>query len=106
MATYVTSDRSHTVRNVVYSATPASLGGPRRPSEHSYSRRGPAPTLDPDARSYLQSLSRLNPRGPCMATTDWERRGWQAVVLIAIRTYRLIFHPELLGGQYQIKPVE
>jgi TRAP-type C4-dicarboxylate transport system permease small subunit len=29
-----------------------------------------------------------------------------AVLLIAIRTYRLIFHPELLGGQYQIKPVE
>jgi TRAP-type C4-dicarboxylate transport system permease small subunit len=29
-----------------------------------------------------------------------------AVVLIAVRTYRLIFHPELLGGQYQIKPVE
>jgi len=29
-----------------------------------------------------------------------------AVLLIALRTYRLIFHPELLGGQYQIKPVE
>jgi TRAP-type transport system small permease protein len=29
-----------------------------------------------------------------------------AVLLIAVRTYRLIFHPELLGGQYQIKPVE
>jgi TRAP-type transport system small permease protein len=29
-----------------------------------------------------------------------------AVLLIAIRTYRLIFHPELMGGQYQIKPVE
>ena len=29
-----------------------------------------------------------------------------AVVLIAVRTYRLIFHPELLGGRYQIKPVE
>ena len=29
-----------------------------------------------------------------------------AVLLIAIRTYRLIFHPELVGGQYQIKPVE
>ncbi len=29
-----------------------------------------------------------------------------AVFLIAVRTYRLIFHPELLGGQYQIKPVE
>jgi hypothetical protein len=27
-------------------------------------------------------------------------------LLIAARTYRLIFHPELLGGQYQIKPVE
>jgi len=26
--------------------------------------------------------------------------------LIAVRTYRLIFHPELLGGQYQMKPVE
>ncbi len=29
-----------------------------------------------------------------------------AVLLIAVRTYRLIFHPELLGGQYQIRPVE
>ena len=29
-----------------------------------------------------------------------------AVLLIAVRTYRLIFHPELLGGQYQMKPVE
>jgi TRAP-type C4-dicarboxylate transport system permease small subunit len=29
-----------------------------------------------------------------------------AVLLIAVRTYRLMFHPELLGGQYQIKPVE
>ena len=30
-----------------------------------------------------------------------------AVLLIAVRTYRLIFHPELLAsGQYQIKPVE
>src|SRR5271156_3937413 len=29
-----------------------------------------------------------------------------AVLLIAVRTYRLIFHPELLGGKYQIKPVE
>src|SRR6201994_1705054 len=29
-----------------------------------------------------------------------------AVLLIAVRTYRLAFHPELLGGQYQIKPVE
>jgi TRAP-type transport system small permease protein len=29
-----------------------------------------------------------------------------AVLLIAVRTYRLIFHPELLGGQYQIKSVE
>jgi len=28
------------------------------------------------------------------------------VFLIAVRTYRLIFHPELVGGQYQIKPVE
>src|SRR6478752_8323035 len=29
-----------------------------------------------------------------------------AVLLIAVRTYRLIFRPELLaGGQYQIKPV-
>jgi TRAP-type C4-dicarboxylate transport system permease small subunit len=29
-----------------------------------------------------------------------------AVLLIAIRTYRLIFRPELMGGSYQIKPVE
>jgi TRAP-type C4-dicarboxylate transport system permease small subunit len=29
-----------------------------------------------------------------------------AVLLIAVRTYRLIFHPEWLGGQYQFKPVE
>ncbi len=29
-----------------------------------------------------------------------------AVLLIAIRTYRLIFHPEQMGGSYQIKPVE
>jgi TRAP-type transport system small permease protein len=29
-----------------------------------------------------------------------------AVLLIAVRTYRLIFHPELMGGQYQIRPVE
>ena len=29
-----------------------------------------------------------------------------AVLLIAVRTYRLIFQPELLGGRYQIKPVE
>jgi TRAP-type transport system small permease protein len=29
-----------------------------------------------------------------------------AVLLIAVRTYRLIFHPDLLRGQYQIKPVE
>jgi TRAP-type transport system small permease protein len=29
-----------------------------------------------------------------------------AVFLIAVRTYRLIFQPDLLGGQYQIKPVE
>jgi hypothetical protein len=27
-------------------------------------------------------------------------------VLIAIRTYRLIFQPREFGGQYQIKPVE
>src|ERR1700757_34336 len=26
-----------------------------------------------------------------------------AVLLIAVRTYRLIFRPELMGGQYQIK---
>jgi TRAP-type C4-dicarboxylate transport system permease small subunit len=29
-----------------------------------------------------------------------------AVLLIAVRTYRLIFQPELMGGQYRIKPVE
>jgi TRAP-type transport system small permease protein len=29
-----------------------------------------------------------------------------AVLLIAVRTYRLIFQPEKMGGQYQIKPVE
>jgi TRAP-type transport system small permease protein len=29
-----------------------------------------------------------------------------AVLLIAVRTYRLIFDPEQMGGQYQIKPVE
>ena len=29
-----------------------------------------------------------------------------AVLLIAVRTYRLIFQPDLLGGRYQIKPVE
>lgn len=29
-----------------------------------------------------------------------------AVFLIAVRTYRLIFRPELFGSQYQIKPVE
>jgi TRAP-type transport system small permease protein len=29
-----------------------------------------------------------------------------AVLLIAVRTYRLIFYPDLMGGQYQIKPVE
>ena len=29
-----------------------------------------------------------------------------AVFLIAVRTYRLIFHPELMGGQYKINPVE
>src|SRR5215471_12504859 len=29
-----------------------------------------------------------------------------AVLLIAVRTYRLIFHPELMGGRYQIRPVE
>jgi len=29
-----------------------------------------------------------------------------AVLLIAVRTYRLIVHPELLSGRYQIKPVE
>jgi hypothetical protein len=32
--------------------------------------------------------------------------GLAAVLLIAVRTYRLIFRPELLGGQYQIRPVE
>lgn len=31
---------------------------------------------------------------------------FSAVLLIAVRTYRLIFDPESLGGQYQIKPVE
>ena len=29
-----------------------------------------------------------------------------AVLLIAVRTYRLIFQPETMGGAYQIKPVE
>lgn len=29
-----------------------------------------------------------------------------AVLLIAVRTYRLIVHPQLMGGQYQIKPVD
>jgi hypothetical protein len=29
-----------------------------------------------------------------------------AVLLIAIRTYRLIFQPSEFGAQYQIKPVE
>jgi hypothetical protein len=29
-----------------------------------------------------------------------------AVLLIAIRTWRLIFQPGEFGGQYQIKPVE
>jgi TRAP-type C4-dicarboxylate transport system permease small subunit len=29
-----------------------------------------------------------------------------AVLLIAVRTYRLIFQPETTGGSYQIKPVE
>jgi len=29
-----------------------------------------------------------------------------AVLLIAIRTWRLIFHPDLMGGGYQIKVVE
>lgn len=29
-----------------------------------------------------------------------------AVLLIAVRTYRLIVHPELMGGGYRIKPVE
>ena len=27
-------------------------------------------------------------------------------MLIAVRTYRLIFQPETMGGAYQIKPVE
>ncbi len=29
-----------------------------------------------------------------------------AVLLIAVRTYRLIFHPELMQGGYRMKPVE
>jgi TRAP-type transport system small permease protein len=29
-----------------------------------------------------------------------------AVLLIVVRTYRLIFRPELMGGGYQIRPVE
>ncbi len=29
-----------------------------------------------------------------------------AVLLIAVRTYRLIFQPDLFGGEYRIKPVE
>jgi len=29
-----------------------------------------------------------------------------AVLLIAVRTYRLVFRPELMRGGYQIKPVE
>jgi TRAP-type C4-dicarboxylate transport system permease small subunit len=29
-----------------------------------------------------------------------------AVLLIAVRTYRLIFSPELMGGEYRMKPVE
>ncbi len=29
-----------------------------------------------------------------------------AVILIAVRTYRLIFRPDLMGGFYQIKPTE
>jgi len=29
-----------------------------------------------------------------------------AVLLIAVRTYRLIFRPELMADGYQIKPVE
>jgi TRAP-type C4-dicarboxylate transport system permease small subunit len=29
-----------------------------------------------------------------------------AVILIAVRTYRLIFRPDLMPGGYQIKPVE
>ena len=29
-----------------------------------------------------------------------------AVILIALRTYRLIFHPELLSRPDQVKPVE
>jgi len=32
--------------------------------------------------------------------------GVSAVVLIAVRTYRLIFRPELPDGQHQIQPVE
>jgi len=28
------------------------------------------------------------------------------VLLIAVRTYRLVFRPELMRGGYQIKPVE
>ena len=44
------------------------------------------------------------PVWPCFAVA-WAG-DVSAVILIAIRTYRLIFHPELLGGQYQIKPVE
>ena len=39
-----------------------------------------------------------------------ERVAWlgdaSAVLLIAIRTYRLIFQPDEFGGKYQIKPVE
>jgi TRAP-type C4-dicarboxylate transport system permease small subunit len=31
---------------------------------------------------------------------------FSAVVLIVVRTYRLIFHPELMAGGYQIRPVE
>ena len=34
------------------------------------------------------------------------RFGLSAVLLIAVRTYRLIFQPETMGGAYQIKPVE
>src|SRR4051812_37243442 len=29
-----------------------------------------------------------------------------AVLLIAVRAWRLVFRPELMGGRYQIKPVE
>ncbi|HYS48800.1 MAG TPA: TRAP transporter small permease, partial [Xanthobacteraceae bacterium] len=29
-----------------------------------------------------------------------------AVLLIAVRTYRLIFRPELMADGYQIRPVE